>query len=152
MLYSVCFSGKTGAGGHIRSMRDISLWLRSNALDIEILVFYWRTPLIFLDDIKYIRITDIKGLYNLLRGINSDESNIVHFYDIESFSFLKFYTKCKVLLTRCGGVNPRHWPKSINTVSFSLENHTFFTLSGRKSFLIPNRISDFEVKYDLIED
>lgn len=151
MIYKIAFTSGTGAGGHLRSMSEISNWLNLNETKNRPIVIYLIKPQIYLNKVEYVNIVDIRSLIKLVKQININENNIVHFYDIESFSLLAFFIKVRSTITRCGGKNPENWPKELLTLAFSKENHEFFLKQEVDSVLVPNRLSHFKTNPEVIK-
>lgn len=104
---------------------------------------------------KIINIVDSKLrtsrlLKNLNEFLQENPVDIIHSFDDLAFFYsrtISVWRKIPIVLTKCGGVNPRYYPFCRNLVTFSLENTIFFKKEKkfRKSTinLIPNRVKPF---------
>lgn len=148
----LAFSSSVGLGGHIRSMRDISNSIKPFVSSTKMFVICAKPQAKYLDGINYLFLKDgyQKNLHTLKKNIS--KKSILHFFDIESYSYFSLINQNNILVTRCGGVNPYFWPKSLSTTTFSKENlHHFRDIGVKNLFYIPNRVKDYDFNQKLID-
>lgn len=90
-----------------------------------------------------------KGLEDEVLKLNPD---IIHCFDHNVYNILKLSKVCnryKFVLTRCGGPNPKSFPRVENLIVFSKENEKWFQgqlkFKSTALFRIPNRIFPVEL-------
>ena len=100
--------------------------------------------------------------WKLLKELNiflkKSNFEVIHSFDDLAFFYLRIAAarrKIPVVLTKCGGVNPKYFPFCKTLVTFSEENRNFFR-SQRKFLkanihLIPNRVSPFKQDVERIK-
>ena len=89
----------------------------------------------------------IKIQQNILDIIQEYQIDRIHCFDDRAYLFIRNYRfkNIPVALTKCGGPNPKYFPKVDNLILFSEENKlSFKNRQGYKNtYLIPNRILPF---------
>lgn len=145
------FTHNHGIGGHYYSFNVITKailagnsgktvelgWHKSNCLDVD--NFAPVNPFKFLSVVR-----------SLIEFCKINEITHIHCFDIHSTFFGRLMsTKLSIplIVTRCGGKNPRYFPRALNVTCFSKENYTFFEDAGfvENLYLIPNRVErDFD--------
>lgn len=149
----VAFSSSIGLGGHIRSMRDICETIEPSLAHIEIIIICAKPQSNYINGVNYLFLKDgYKKNTSFFKKINKPDS-VVHYFDIESYSYFCLTNIKKYIITRCGGVNPNIWPKSLLTTTFSNENYNHFkNLGVKKLTYIPNRVKNFNFDLKLVEE
>ena len=148
----LAFSSSIGLGGHIRSMRDISNSIKPFVSSTKIFIICAKPQANYVEGINYLFLKDGYQKNISILKIHISKKSILHFFDIESCSYFSLIKHNKTLITRCGGVNPSFWPKSLLTTTFSKENSQHFKTIGLKNvFYIPNRVTDFGFNQELID-
>lgn len=148
----LAFSSSIGLGGHIRSMRDISNSIKPFVSSTKIFIICAKSQVNYVEGINYLFLKDGYQKNILILKKKISKKSILHFFDIESYSYFSLIKHNKTLITRCGGVNPSFWPKSLFTTTFSKENLQHFKTIGLKNvFYIPNRVTDFGFNQELID-
>lgn len=155
------FSGfNSGAGGHYYSLLTMAKCLRSNNIDVAIIVFGDQVPISYENsgfDIFIVK-KRIFDVWNLKLPIKN--SDVIHSFDrISSYysRILSLKKKCGAVYTKCGG--PTYWstrfkvpfyvPKFSDVVCFSKKDFDYIKDWRKDSrvHLIPNRV--FGLKTDV---
>ena len=93
--------------------------------------------------------------WKLLKELNiflkKSDFEVIHSFDDLAFFYLRIAAarrKIPVVLTKCGGVNPKYFPFCKTLVTFSEENQNFFRSQKKflktNIYLIPNRVNSFK--------
>lgn len=147
------FSSSIGLGGHTRSMRDISNSINPFVTSTKIFIICAKPQVNYIEEINYLFLKDGYNKNISLIKEHISKKTIIHFFDIESYSYFSLINHDNILVTRCGGVNPSFWPKSLLTTTFSKENSEYFKTIGLKNvFYIPNRVTNFHFNQELIDN
>lgn len=101
--------------------------------------------------------------FSLLKRLNKilkqNSVDIIHSFDDLSFFYsrtVSVWRKIPIILTKCGGVNPRYYPFCRNLITFSVENTAYFR--SKKKFknshicLIPNRVKPFTTDFPRVKE
>ncbi|MRH99158.1 hypothetical protein GH721_01315 [Kriegella sp. EG-1] len=99
----------------------------------------------FLERLNFNGISIVNFNTKLTRIIKSYKPDIVHFFDSTSYNLIRPFlsNNIKIVVNKCGGPNPKNFPKVDNLVLFSKENKEWFSKRNKYKatniFLIPNR-------------
>lgn len=143
-----------GVGGHVNTINQITKELEKSN-QIRIVSIGGGNSQILKSNINYYKHIRFRG-YELAKVYSEIEKickvyspEIIHCFDVEVFSLLKPYFIIKrknVVLSLCGGKNPKVFPAVSNLILFSMENFNWF--KRRKKYrntyikIIPNRIKE----------
>lgn len=155
-IMTLIFTHSHGKGGHYFSFNSISKELmKSNKIFPVEIGWGKRSPaLLELSQfVSYTPFSILKTVDTIKDIIKENGIQIIHCFDEHAFLIARlasFSCNVKVVLTRCGGANPKkYYPKSDWLICFSKENESFFNLKQyRNVFLIPNRCD----KNDLVSN
>lgn len=148
-----------GVGGHYFSLQSTveSLVPEVNPVVINI----GRTESPVIDNFSCTRHQFIYKYYNFVsiqkrieEVIHNEKIDKIHCFDDRAYLFVR-NSRLKdipVALTKCGGPNPRYFPRISNLILFSRENSNFFQAkAGYKNIhLVPNRTLPFEPADDKV--
>ncbi len=160
ILFLITGSGSK-VGGHMFSLYHIAHEI-AKYYDIRIITLGKEKSVIFSNSEFYLSNCEIDSLKKIL-SLNAQLKNtlqgyipdIVHCFDESSFllaSQIQCLEKCKFILTKCGGKNPKgkYWIYADNLIVFSKENYDAIKSLKmyRKAnvYLIPNRVSKIHIK------
>ena len=141
-----------GVGGHYFSLQSTLESLTPEVKSIVVNIGRMESPVISsLNCPKYQFIYKyfnfIKIQQNILDIIQEYQIDRIHCFDDRAYLFIRNYRfkNIPVALTKCGGPNPKYFPKVDNLILFSEENKlSFKNRQGYKNtYLIPNRILPF---------
>lgn len=139
-----------GRGGHYYSLLKTANEIGEHEEVTIISIGIKRSPVLEQSRVKYIHIdyTSIfKTLVNVLRVIENENANILHAFDSQAFFYANcasIFNKIPLVLTRCGGENPKYYPYNKELIVYTIENHDFFRKNIRfkntNLSLIANRV------------
>jgi len=141
-----------GMGGHYYSLESTLKSLKPEIEAVVINIGRMESPVISsLDCPKYQFIYKyfnfIKIQKRIARIIQEHQIDRIHCFDDRAYLFIRNYRfkNTPVALTKCGGPNPKYFPKVDNLILFSEENkQKFKNREGYKNtYLVPNRILPF---------
>jgi hypothetical protein len=141
-----------GMGGHYYSLESTLKSLKPKVDAVVINIGRMESPVISsLDCPKYQFIYKYFNFIKIQKRIESiiQEHQIdrIHCFDDRAYWFIRNYRfkNIPVALTKCGGPNPKYFPKVDNLILFSEENkQKFKNRDGYKNtYLVPNRILPF---------
>ena len=141
-----------GMGGHYYSLESTLKSLKPEVDAVVINIGRMESPVISsLDCPKYQFIYKYFNFIKIQKRIESiiQEHQIdrIHCFDDRAYLFIRNYRfkNIPVAVTKCGGPNPRYFPKVDNLILFSEENkQKFKNRDGYKNtYLVPNRILPF---------
>lgn len=151
ILFFITENGN-GRGGHYHSLDHISRELgKCNNVKI-ISIGSGKTGAIGLNPYfyKHIKFNGLnflklkKEIIVLKENFNPD---IYHCFDSSSYNIIRLIVSSrteKIVLNKCGGRNPKHYPHAYNIILFSLENYNWFKDNTKYFnsliYLIPNRV------------
>jgi len=152
-----------GRGGHLYSLFHIANRIASKH-EVEIVSIGPGDNTTISNHPNYLCHVDLDGK-NLIQFkrkmdhiIEDFSPNIVHCFDVTSFNIIKplYISKnFNIVLTKCGGSNPKFFPYVKNLILFSVENKRWFESNNRykKSniALIPNRVSKITTEFSDIK-
>ncbi|MGP4865178.1 glycosyltransferase [Psychrobacter sp. T6-5] len=155
-------ASKEGKGGHYHSLNETAK-IFNKYEDIEIIsIGVNRSPVLDHFDDKYTHLTFKNILSTSLRAleiVRKKKPDVLHAFDINSFYYariISIITNTPVLITLCGGKNPKFFPFSHEIVLYSLENLKFIEKKNKfkesNLSLIPNRASATQQNNSNIED
>lgn len=109
---------------------------------------------------KYIHI-DYQNIWttllNVIKVARKENASILHAFDAQSFFYARILSsldKIPIVLTRCGGPNPKRFPYNDEIITYSFENMTYFQgqrkLKHANLSLIANRASTEPQDYNKI--
>lgn len=163
IVYFIYSTGKAN-GGHYRSL-VVTAETMSAYHNVRIIVIgstyseVIKKSLVPSEFIYFNGINIPFTLYYLAKSILTRRC-ILHAYDVYSYFFariLSYFRGNPVLLTKCGGSNPKgYFPRFDNLIVFSKENYSYFKSEERYKdgsiYLIPNRVQSFECSGSRIRD
>lgn len=140
-----------GVGGHFYSLAETAFQLSKHESVFIVSIGSKPSPILksqFKDN--YHNITK-KGIFaivkELLRMDVIKNGDLFHAFDIHAFYFAKLVSlkkKTPLLLTRCGGPNPRYFPFNEHIVLYSYENREYLASQNKfknsNFYVIPNRV------------
>ena len=95
-------------------------------------------------------LSTIKLLFRLIKFLKSNHFDTIHTFDDLAYFYVRvanISVKAPVVLTKCGGVNPRYYPFCKNVIHYSQENYKYFAAKKKfaktKNYFIPNRVNPF---------
>lgn len=151
ILYFISVHGH-GRGGHFHSLNHISQKIGENH-KVKIISFGPGKSDIIQSNPHFLQHIDFDGLnFFKLRTIIKQETcifkpDIFHCFDEGSYNIVRLIipsNKNILVLNKCGGPNPRHFPYVKNLILFSLENQEWFKKQNKfkntNIHLIPNRV------------
>lgn len=151
-----------GRGGHFHSLNHISMKIGEEH-DVKIISFGPGKSDIIESNPHFLRHINFKGLdFFKLRKIIKQEArifnpDIFHCFDVGSYNIIRLIipsNKNILVLNKCGGPNPTHFPYVKNLILFSIENHEWFKKQSKfKSTnvrLIPNRVKSLQLNTDFV--
>tara|TARA_B110000211_G_scaffold64688_1_gene74349 strand:+ start:7303 stop:8481 length:1179 start_codon:yes stop_codon:yes gene_type:complete len=158
-LYVIYNIGE-GKGGHSLSMGDTISSLPFVNFNIINISHFDCVSLKKLGGDNYHRVTPSINIYSLIvelhACVNANKPDLIHAFDDFSYTLCRlvnvifFSGKLGVLLTKCGGPNPKYnylYPNPKNIVLFSKENYDWFDNNRNSNlYLIPNRIKDIAMR------
>lgn len=160
----VIYNIKLGKGGHFHSLLETASKVREKENVAVISLGKYQSPVLekLGEDYYHIKSNTvffmILEIYKLIKKLKPD---ILNAFDAQSFFFVRLisnFIRIPVVLTRCGGPNPRnYYPFCKNMVLFSEENRSFFASNNKFSssnfHVIPNRVpaSSYKQDYHCIE-
>lgn len=142
-----------GVGGHYFSLQST---LESLVPDINpVVINIGRTKSPVIESLSCTKHQFIYKYYNFIRiqkkineVIQSEKIERIHCFDDRAYLFVRnsLFGNIPVVLTKCGGPNPKYFPKVSNLILFSKENANFFQAKAvtENIFLIPNRTLPFK--------
>ncbi len=151
-----------GRGGHFHSLNHISMKIGEEH-DVKIISFGPGKSDIIESNPHFLRHINFKGLdFFKLRKIIKQETrifnpDIFHCFDVGSYNIIRLIipsNKNILVLNKCGGPNPIHFPYVKNLILFSIENYEWFKKQSKfKSTnvrLIPNRVKSLQLNTDFV--
>jgi hypothetical protein len=145
------FSRTEGKGGHFHSLVTIGRALHRNGVNVKIVCIGKKNSAVIANSqlpFHYIQFASIsKALTDVNNYLTNETYTAIHCFDELSYFFINSHTN-KVLLTKCGGRNPKYYFPAAPLISlFSLENFNYFQNNKKyqntQLSLIPNRIEHF---------
>lgn len=143
---------ETSMGGHYYSLLETAIRVREHLAVTVVSIGLKKSPVLELLETDYIHVpytgvcpTAI-ALHKLLK---CEMPDVLHAFDSNSFFFgriVSVINRLPIVLTRCGGPNPKRFPYNDEIVLFSLENYEYLT--GKIKFkhanisFIPNRVRE----------
>lgn len=104
------------------------------------------------------KLNDFILIYHLNKYVKRHPTDVIHAFDQLGYFYARIVSvlrRIPLVLTKCGGVNPRYFPYSQDLINFSQENMQFFQSLRKfrktKISLIPNRINPFPSDLQRIE-
>lgn len=159
ILYFISVHGH-GRGGHFHSLNHISKKIGEEH-DVEIISFGPGKSGIIESNPHFHKHINFKGYDFLkLRKAIKNESrvfnpDIYHCFDEGSYNIVRIIipsNKNILVLNKCGGPNPKHFPHVKNLILFSVENHEWFKNQNKfkntNIHLIPNRVEPLQPNLD----
>jgi glycosyltransferase involved in cell wall biosynthesis len=159
ILYFISVHGH-GRGGHFHSLNHISKKIGEEH-DVKIISFGPGKSDIIESNPHFLRHINFNGLNFLklqkiikqeIRKFNPD---IYHCFDEGSYNIVRLTissNKNKLVLNKCGGPNPTHFPHVENLILFSVENQEWFRNQNKfkntNIHLIPNRVKPLQLNSD----
>ena len=151
-----------GRGGHFHSLNHISMKIGEEH-DVKIISFGPGKSDIIESNPHFLRHINFKGLdFFKLRKIIKQEArifnpDIFHCFDVESYNIIRLIipsNKNILVLNKCGGSNPIHFPYVKNLILFSMENQEWFKKQSKfkntNVHLIPNRVKSLQLDTDFV--
>ena len=154
-------ASKEGKGGHYHSLNETAKIFNKHE-DIEIIsIGINRSPVLNHFGEKYTHL-NFKNVFStslkVLEVVRKKKPDVLHAFDINSFYYariISIITNTPVLITLCGGKNPKFFPFSHEIVLYSLENLKFIEKKNKfknsNLSLIPNRASATQQNNNYIE-
>lgn len=154
-------ASKEGKGGHYHSLNETAKIFNKHE-DIEIIsIGINRSPVLNHFGEKYTHL-NFKNVFStslkVLEVVRKKKPDVLHAFDINSFYYariISIITNTPVLITLCGGKNPKFFPFSHEIVFYSLENLKFIEKKNKfknsNLSLIPNRASATQQNDNYIE-
>lgn len=152
ILYFISTHGH-GRGGHFHSLSHISSKMASGH-DVSIISIGPGNSQIIRDSPQFLNHIWFNGVNvfhtrdAILSNINLFRPEILHCFDASSYAIVTSLVntdRFKVVLTKCGGPNPRVYPFARNLIVFSREDYDWFctkkTFKDSRITLIPNRVN-----------
>jgi len=149
-----------GRGGHFHSLNHISRKIGEQN-DVKIVTIGPGKSNVIESNPHFHMHLSFNGLnfFTLSKAINKVRQeykpDIYHCFDIGCYNIIRLIIssrKNRIILNKCGGPNPDHFPHVQNLVLFSFENQLWF--KDKKKFrytnihLIPNRVQTLSLKSD----
>ncbi len=141
-----------GRGGHAHSLDHISRQL-IKSVDAKIIAIgpgdspILRKNPIFAGHFHFTGLNIFKLQKKLKQFINQYQPDVLHFFDAVAYNIVRILInteKYKIIVNKCGGPNPKHYPYVKNLVLFSQENLAWFQKQSKyiktNIHLIPNRV------------
>lgn len=151
-----------GRGGHFHSLNHISMKIGEEN-DVKIISFGPGKSDIIESNPHFLRHINFKGLdFFKLRKIIKQEArifnpDIFHCFDVGSYNIIRLIipsNKNILVLNKCGGSNPIHFPYVKNLILFSIENQEWFKKQSKfkntNVHLIPNRVKSLQLDTDFV--
>jgi glycosyltransferase involved in cell wall biosynthesis len=146
-----------GMGGHFHSLDHISRQI-VKSIDARIIAIgpgdspILKNNPIFAGHFYFTGLNILKLRKELKKFINQYQPDVLHFFDAVVYNIVRILIntkKYKIVVNKCGGPNPKHYPYVKNLVLFSLENLEWFQKQSKynktNSHLIPNRVQTLMV-------
>lgn len=159
ILYFISVHGH-GRGGHFHSLNHISKKI-GDEHDVKIISFGPGKSVIIESNPHFYKHINFKGYDFLqLQKTIKNESQIInpdiyHCFDEGSYNIVRLIipsTKNILVLNKCGGPNPMHFPHVKNLILFSFENQEWFKKHNKfkntNIHLIPNRVEPLQLNPD----
>lgn len=143
-----------GIGGHYFSLKTTVECLASDITPIVINIGRIDSPIIKkINCLKHQFIYNYFNYYSIQKNIHTiikeNQVDRIHCFDDRAYLFIrsKRFYKIPLVLTKCGGPNPKYYPKVNNLILYSNENLKYFDrkFNNKNTFLVPNRTSPFNV-------
>jgi len=150
VIYFVYGWGKA-VGGHYVSLRSTAESISKENECVIINLGPARSSSLNSSKLKVYNIGEKCRILDIFREgrriIEHEKPDVLHAFDRQSYFYANLYSmlyKKPVFLTKCGGPNPKFYPKAQNLILYSKENLDFFESKTRykrsKKYLLPNRI------------
>ncbi len=162
IVYFIFATGKAN-GGHYRSLALTAEYMAKHH-DVKIIVLGYTYSHIIKNASVESQFIYFNGL-NVISAIkrirsNIDKKSILHAFDLYAFfivRLLRLKLGNKIVLTKCGGPNPKdYFAKVRNLVLFSEENFIYFSERERykksKLYLVPNRTENFATDHIKVKE
>lgn len=148
-----------GVGGHYFSLQSTLESLIPEIKPVVVNIGRVESPVI--SDFKCPKYQFIYKYFNfikiqkrILKIIQQYQIDRIHCFDDRAYLFIRNhrFKNIPMVLTKCGGPNPRYYPKTQNLILFSKENSDYF--KDKKDYknihLVPNRILPFTPALDKV--
>ncbi len=159
VFFSV-YSRTEGLGGHFHSLVTIAKAMKEQSIELSIICIGKKnSPIIENSSLPYIFVNyegERETKSKLKAIVNESNYDCIHCFD-ELAYYLFASISSKLLLTKCGGRNPKYYFPAAKYMSmFSIENMNYFEgfkkFASSKIFLIPNRVDRFETSASKVQD
>jgi hypothetical protein len=159
ILYFISVHGH-GRGGHFHSLNHISKKIAEEH-EVKIISFGPGKSDIIESNPHFLKHIYFNGLnfFKLRKTIKQEtrkfKPDIFHCFDVGSYNIIRLIipsNKNKLILNKCGGPNPTHFPHVKNLILFSVENQEWFKNQNKfknaNIHLIPNRVKPLQLNPD----
>lgn len=152
-----------GSGGHYHSLNHISQAMAEH-IEVGICTIGENESFILSQNPFFVQHFKLKNFQFLTFNkkfrllLNDFKPDIIHFFDLKSYLIvdLLVYPNVKKVLNKCGGSNPKGYPRITNLILFSEENYNWFKSQSKfrnsNIKVIPNRVNPKVLNYNFISD
>lgn len=148
-----------GIGGHYFSLSTTIEALSEEVNPIVVNIGRRESPVISNLKCKKYQLKYSYNFYRIRKLVQNiaGENNIsvIHCFDDRAYLFVrsKLFINYPCILTKCGGPNPKYFPRIDTLILYSKENYDFFKKNNKYKniHLIPNRVDPFPSNQEKIE-